>query len=1396
MYRTFMRAAVVLLVALTTLAVLPTPAAQAADRAFAPRFTTNDTGDIDIFGNTVMTCATTATGCQAARSAGVSSSADSAVNNNAFAMVYVDVDNDASTFNSSQATVSIPTGADVLFAGLYWGGEVERGASGSAAPSPGARGTVKLRAPGAAAYSTITASTVDDGDIIYQGFADITSRVAAAGNGVYTVANVQTATGGDRLGGWTIVVAYRDTSQPARNLTVFDGLRSISGSGTRTVTVSGFQTPPAGTVNTTVGFVTYEGDLGLVGDGASLNGRALGDAQHPAGNFFNSRSSRNGVLRTGANPSYANNLGFEHSMLTVGNSYISNGASSATIGLSTSGDVYAPGVVTFATDLYAPRIDQTKTVQDLDGGAVEQGDVLRYTIAGTNTGQDGAAGFVLRDAIPADTTYVPGSLRQTQVTGPVQARTDAAGDDLAEYDAAANRVVARFGTGATATAGGTVGVGQSYRLVFDVVVNGPGAVVPRGTTITNTATASFASASLGTALTAQSTAAVTVAGPDLRLVKSHTGALVKGTQATFRLAVDNVGDARSQGAVTVRDTLPPGLTYVSAAGTGWTCSFAAGTLTCTRADSLAAGSAYPPISLVVGVDDGAPAQVANTASVSGGGDGIVDNNASVDAAPTVAVTDLSLTKAATPTAVAVGGRVTYALEVTNRGPSRSTGSTVVDTLPAGLLFVSGDAGCTSGATASTVLCEVGPLASGASEVLRVTVEAAPGSAGRTLTNSATVSSFETDPDATNDSASAPVVVRPVDLAITSSIAGDPASLAPGQSYTWALDVTNLGGSPAADGAVRFSVPAGVTIDAAALDPRCALDGPTAVVCTVGTVGPGAVVPTIRVTARVDASGAPATIDAFATVTTTEPDVAPGNNAATTSTPVGAVAQDAALAITKSVEPARAAPGDTVTYRITVSNPGPAADARDVVITDALPAGVTVVSVDDRDCAVSGSDVRCALGTLVADDTRTVVVRATVDPVARATSDASHQVDVTKAESHLGAPAATTVTATASCPTGYLATDGSVRLDAVDQGTGTFADAVVLASGATADGRGWAGTVRNTATGQIQGKVTVVCLSQRTTSGESHQHPVAVAGPVSDARTLGAGTWDIDLACGDDTVAVAPSYSFAAGEGVVRAAVRNGSGWRFTVDVPDSARVETSLRCLSTSLGVAQGHHHDLPLRQVSDTVSVPPGATTQLQLTCGDLEKGIVASYDLDDGLVSLGNDPQPKIRVFRFDNPTSAALTARVGLLCLGTATGPESVLREVTNTASVSTSSPDRSTSDDVSSATFRISGADARAPISAAAVATVAAKGAARVEVSISSDVRRTATVTLRTQRRAAGLRAGTVVARGTTTLRRGSNDVVVRATRRTAAVVRQGRIDRVRMVVTTRDGERLVRTVRLR
>src|SRR5207248_8710406 len=90
------------------LAALLAPTAS-ADRAFTSRFGQMARGDVTMAGNTVMTCPGNGSACVNGR-AGTGSS----LNNEDFTMAYVDVDSDATTFDSSSANLTLPSGATVL----------------------------------------------------------------------------------------------------------------------------------------------------------------------------------------------------------------------------------------------------------------------------------------------------------------------------------------------------------------------------------------------------------------------------------------------------------------------------------------------------------------------------------------------------------------------------------------------------------------------------------------------------------------------------------------------------------------------------------------------------------------------------------------------------------------------------------------------------------------------------------------------------------------------------------------------------------------------------------------------------------------------------------------------------------------------------------------------------------------------------------------------------------------------------------------------------------------------------------------------------------------------------------------------------------------------------------
>lgn len=1371
-----------------------------ADREFDLRFTANETGSIEGIANTNMTCSTAsgATGrstCVDARNAGVTSSSTRSNdwrNNNAHASAYIDVDSDGSTFNSSTANQSLPTGSTVLYAALYWGGHF----SGASSPADAAlRDQVKFKVPGASNYQTVTADTLDDGtggnDGRYQGFADVTDLVKSlpeAGNGTYAVGNIQSATGTDRYAGWSLIVAYRNPAETVKNMSIFDGLVSISGTTTRNIDISGFLTPPSGPLNAEVGFVTWEGDLGISGDRARLNGQYLSDAQHPSTNFFDSRISHDGELFTDRNPAYPNSLGMDAAWTTPPPGSVSHNQTSAQITVSSTGDQYLPGVVTFQVEIFAPKIAQTKSVTDVNGGDLEQGDLLTYKVAGKNEGDDGTANFVLRDPIPANTTYVPGSIRVNKSGGaPTGAQTDLSGDDRAEYDPAGDRVIARLGTGSDASVGGNIAPGQEYEVSFQVRVNGPAPdAVPNLTRIENEAVASFVSKIGGTPLSVDSQAEITVKSPDLKMVKTRTGAgFVAGGSSQFTLAVNNHGDAATQNQVTVSDPLPAGLTATAVGAPGWNCNaLPADSLTCSRSDVLPAGQSYPDIVVTVAIDDSVAGEVENTSTVSGGGDGNLGDNTSSSTNPASSLADLAIVKTASKDSVKIGDNFEYTLEVTNNGPSAATSVAISDEVPAGLSFVSADPGCEFEPVSGTVVCDLGSLASGDSVSVTITVQV-DGDAGGQIHNTASVSAQQTDPDPSNNEDTETVDASGADLEVKKKL-NSPADVKTGDTVVYKVSVRNLGPSAATGVVLYDALPAGLT-DVEVDKTSCEVAG-GAITCTVGNLAVGAsytatvtgkVKPgqselvntanasgheddpnpdnntstvTTPVTQQADLSivksasvseiipgeeftytfkvtnhgpdnvtgititdtlaagltyvdGAPgcnavgqvvtcslnflaaggsgqtgisvkatgevtSPVENTAEVGSNLPDPDPHNNTSTIDTPVR---KPADVQIKKTVNDPTPEAGDTITYTLTVKNHGPGV-AEGVVATDQLPDGVAFVSADPP-CVELNGKVTCAAGALEPGAKAVFKVKVKVKDWPAPSVSGSHGLDVQKVETQIDLNPAETRTIEAKCPNGFFASDGSVRIDHIDQGTGSWAAPQVLESRAI-DKRTWQGTVRNTATGRAQVKIFAVCIRE-TTSPNGHGHQLQVSDPVTGKVNLKPGSNEAVLKCPVGTVAIQPGF-IADSPGHLVYSQPDGNGWKFKytteADLPHD-RATFSIRCLDRDV-TRNGHGHSLSLLRIWDEVTIEPGKVHEVQLTCPDGSKGIVGGWDADKGLIPLGNDPRPVTRAYKIYNPTDKPLKVRYSLLCLGdnTSTGiGQNGPKEIINTADVTSSADD---------------------------------------------------------------------------------------------------------------------------
>jgi len=117
--------------------------------------------------------------------------------------------------------------------------------------------------------------------------------------------------------------------------------------------------------------------------------------------------------------------------------------------------------------------------------------------------------------------------------------------------------------------------------------------------------------------------------------------------------------------------------------------------------------------------------------------------------------DLSVTKTSTPNPVEVRANLTYNLTVTNLGPAVATGVQVVDTLPA-VAFVSASATQGTCSGTGTITCNIGALDVG--RRVAVTIVVKPQAIG-SVSNVATVSGNEFDPNPANNSATAVTAVE-------------------------------------------------------------------------------------------------------------------------------------------------------------------------------------------------------------------------------------------------------------------------------------------------------------------------------------------------------------------------------------------------------------------------------------------------------------------------------------------------------------------------------------------------------------------------------------------------------------------------------------------------------------
>ena len=339
--------------------------------------------------------------------------------NNYIDMVFIDIDNDASTFNSSSANFTTDVCNKIVYAGLYWGAV--------SAPSNPAPNEVKFKIPGGT-YQDLTAD-VQLETIYYKDVTDIVTTNANP-SGDYFVANVSSNEGISASAGWTLVIVYEDPSKPRKYISTFDGFSAITDqSNSVDFSYTGFTTPPFGPVEGRIGVVALEGDLGWVGDqmllkaDANSSFTALFDAESPANNFFNSKITDNGAHITNRNLNSTNTLGWDQKMLDFtplnsGNSLIGNNETGATVRVTNGvgGDWIFTFLNTFAINIIEPVIDVLTSVEDENGtpitlnSTIPLGATAWYNLNFRNIGTDSAENTYILNTLPINVTLDESSI--------------------------------------------------------------------------------------------------------------------------------------------------------------------------------------------------------------------------------------------------------------------------------------------------------------------------------------------------------------------------------------------------------------------------------------------------------------------------------------------------------------------------------------------------------------------------------------------------------------------------------------------------------------------------------------------------------------------------------------------------------------------------------------------------------------------------------------------------------------------------------------------------------------------------------------------------------------------------------------------------------------------------
>jgi len=386
------------------------------------------------------------------------------------------------TLNGSEAELVLPNDVEILYAELVWGGSWSYGTRNVQA---NLNDPILLSTNG---FSTtvspdpVTSLTIQD--VAQEGFAinyylrsaDVTDFVEEHGADIYAAEGIPATQDSliDELNaaGWSLIVVYRNSAEPVRNLTVFVGGEFVDENTSVDYEVDGFCTPPSGAFGGYATFSALEGDADRGGDFLTIAQDAGGPftslmgPNNPEDNFFCSQiNDTTGNLDTSGtfgndnhNPVAEINViggrqGWDVTTVPVSSDdgHLEAGQTTALLRTQTLDDSYLPTAAGFAIEVNAP--DFTGAESGIAPQLVGLDQTATANISFQNVGLVDATNLTFFSPLPAGLT-----LESFSING---------------NDGDINGDAVDTGDLETGIQLGDVAVGVSMDIQFTVLVDGP-----------------------------------------------------------------------------------------------------------------------------------------------------------------------------------------------------------------------------------------------------------------------------------------------------------------------------------------------------------------------------------------------------------------------------------------------------------------------------------------------------------------------------------------------------------------------------------------------------------------------------------------------------------------------------------------------------------------------------------------------------------------------------------------------------------------------------------------------------------------------------------------------------------------------------------------------------------